>query len=97
MYSAFSQISGSGQSATTSNEMINVSFLSEAYEQKYFILSRVILDEIAESLPQVTIDINKLLLAKNIIHNFANPMFYEPYEFDLPFGADIYCSLLLEL
>lgn len=93
-YTAFSQISGISQSAITSNKRINVSFLSNAYEQKYFTLSCMILDKITEFLPQVAIDINKLSFPPDIIHNLADPSFYEPSEIDLLLGADIYYSLL---
>ncbi|XP_050515916.1 uncharacterized protein LOC126890770 [Diabrotica virgifera virgifera] len=88
-------ISGLGNNGLVqSNEILDIVLHSKLNPYQQFDVSCSVIDRITERLPQIALNPHGLKIPDHIIHELADPRFWEPSNIDILIGADLYFSLL---
>ncbi|XP_072400991.1 uncharacterized protein [Diabrotica undecimpunctata] len=88
-------ISGLGNNdLVQSNEILDIVLHSKINPYQQFDASCSVIDRITERLPQIALNPHGLKIADHLIHELADPHFWEPSNIDILIGADLYFSIV---
>ncbi|XP_072400729.1 uncharacterized protein [Diabrotica undecimpunctata] len=88
-------ISGLGNNGLVqSSEILDIVLHSKINPYQQFDASCSVIDRITERLPQIALNPHGLKIPDHLIHELADPHFWEPSNIDILIGADLYFSIV---